>query len=341
MKTSRHPGFTLVELLIVIAIIGVLMGLLLPAIQAARERTRQTQCTNNQKNLGVAMQSYVTTGKGTFPGWAEDQKLGSGNVIAISWAAKLLGNLDEQTIRDQMLSDSGAFDYAAPPKLSIFTCPSNAATNPNLGTLDFVVNSGLPDSSLVVQNKPDNKAHGICHDLRAGMGGPKVRAAGDIPDGSKSTFLISENIHKDARIGGFDSTWLGPINSNIQPVAAASYTPTRADSNINPEQRFGMGWVDVNFTGWPAVDDLYPINQDEKGGNYSELGARGRNPFMRPSGAHPELFIAGFCDGSTKSISSTIEYRVYQQLMTPAGAKADIQDPVVRFMVPPLSDSDF
>ncbi len=59
MRVCDRRGFTLVELLVVIAIIGILMALILPALSSAREAARRTQCANNVKNLGLAMQAYL------------------------------------------------------------------------------------------------------------------------------------------------------------------------------------------------------------------------------------------------------------------------------------------
>lgn len=90
---TRPRGFTLVELLVVIAIIGILVALLLPAIQAAREAARRSQCTNNLKQIGLAMLNYESVRKG-FP---QSRTL----CYHSSWAAEIWPYLEEGTVSSQ------------------------------------------------------------------------------------------------------------------------------------------------------------------------------------------------------------------------------------------------
>ena len=105
-------GFTLVELLVVIAIIGLLVGLLLPAVQAVREAARRSQCTNNLKQIGLALQNYHDS-QGVFPpGYIDrnpnpastpDNDLGPG----WGWAAFLLPYLEQGNLYNQINFSQG------------------------------------------------------------------------------------------------------------------------------------------------------------------------------------------------------------------------------------------
>lgn len=137
-QTNRYPnlGFTLVELLVVITIIGILIALLLPAVQAAREAARRAQCSNNLKQIGLAMHMHLEQ-KGYFPNghyWPKDDWGGRES----TWISRLLPYVEQEGLAETIKwTDPFGFASNTPPynvqvsgtPLPVFTCPSNDVVN--------------------------------------------------------------------------------------------------------------------------------------------------------------------------------------------------------------------
>ena len=107
-RSRGRTAFTLVELLVVIAIIATLIGLLLPAVQASREAARRSKCSNNLKQLGLAVQGYHGAKKKIPPSWNYSRTFNYGSGGDISGASlhfSLLPFLEEQAIYDKGASD--------------------------------------------------------------------------------------------------------------------------------------------------------------------------------------------------------------------------------------------
>ncbi len=335
-KSPLH-GFTLVELLVVIAIIGTLVGLLLPAVQSARETARQTQCSNRLKNLGQAMIDLSLSGKGRLPGWIQLQKTDptAGDVdpittntddMLVSWAAKLLTRLELQALWDQLLTNSNGTGillandprniYDNPPKLDVFVCPSDLRPSIQRGLLSYVVNTGVSDVVSTATN--GSKANGLFHDLWSSD--IRVKYSTDIKDGSSTTLLMAENSQKDDGTEG---------NSAEQTATRHSWLKTPGlnggggITSNQAEQAFGMVWVYSPGSAAVPPSALFRRFNDRNPIEPYMTAPLGGIPYARPSSEHPDIFMTVFAGGNTRAISEDIDYRIYQQLMTPNGNKAE------------------
>lgn len=140
-------AFTLIEVLVVIAIIGVLIGLMLPALSTAREAGRRVQCLNNLRQVGMAMIQEAGR-KGRFP--ASGAFSSTGPEQYFSWVVPLLDDLDQNDIandwdytqphNDVVSSRNGVLEQT---HLSVLVCPSDASTTPGRGNLSYAVNGGF------------------------------------------------------------------------------------------------------------------------------------------------------------------------------------------------------
>jgi prepilin-type N-terminal cleavage/methylation domain-containing protein len=124
----KGRGFTLVELLVVIAIIGILVALLLPAIQAAREAARRAQCSNNLKNIGLAMANYTDVNKRLPP--ATPLVMSTGDATGGTWVVKIWPYIEEQSLYDQFDKTKSSNDLAnkkpVGTSLPWLICPSDS-----------------------------------------------------------------------------------------------------------------------------------------------------------------------------------------------------------------------
>jgi prepilin-type N-terminal cleavage/methylation domain-containing protein/prepilin-type processing-associated H-X9-DG protein len=130
--SRKRFGFTLIELLVVIAIIAILIALLVPAVQKVREAAARTQCINNLKQIGLALQSYHDANKTLPPGLARFTTGGVGNSPATFWSYFILPYIDQAplfaTIPLQQSPDwsSGNYLVAQQAQLAAYRCPSTS-----------------------------------------------------------------------------------------------------------------------------------------------------------------------------------------------------------------------
>ena len=324
-------AFTLVELLVVIAIIGILIALLLPAVQAAREAARRMQCTNNLKQIGLAMHNYhdayiTALPKGAAAGRdALESKMGSHN-----WTASLLPFMEQGALYDTIDFNSTTVsrDAAATSShnLAVFkqvlvkgyACPSNgknpfyqdagsAGTYNNQGEFMCMDYIGLSGAAVDPAGRATKQ---FAHGIMAGYGALVMnewKGLKAITDGTSNTFLVSElsgqlevDKVKYYRTANYFGGWygMGGEFSTAAPAPSVTFTNSASGVSVN---RWANGIKTIR----------YPINHKETNVDVntdSSLGMAGPYGINLPlSSNHPGGVQACFADGSATFVSETLD----------------------------------
>jgi prepilin-type N-terminal cleavage/methylation domain-containing protein len=328
MDHRKRRAFTLVELLVVITIIGMLMAMLLPAVNAAREAARRGQCMNNAKQLTLAILNFEGRGQG-FPGYAQYICTASavpadGTMadINVSWPVVLLPFMDRNDLWNKWIDTNFVSNdrYLLHTYLPFLVCPSNPAeqtfpavggSTPSPGStpLGYVVNCGIKDGTRTsntgnyfVNTQPtpadpgvwDGPKTGVFFNYQSGM--PRQKLTLDYisqKDGSQNTLLLSENIH------------------------ATSYVPLDAGKRrLIREEDVGMIW-DGRFPAYgPPADAAQCLNP---GACLNDSPVLPNIYYARPASRHGNLMITSFCDGHQQQMRTDIDYQLFRHLMTPDG----------------------
>lgn len=311
----RRLAFTLVELLVVIAIIGILVALLLPAVQAAREAARRTQCSNNLKQIGIACQSFHAAMKRFPSGWDEnnsdDPALRLPNA---GWGLLILPYTEGQSIYDRIDlkkkitdgtpgSGNANIDLIGIP-LSQYICPSDSE---RLDSDSFEAygsyNPAIP--ALAVSNYV---ASGInCDPCQYGYLQAKETKFG-CPNGPTGIFFRNSKIKISQITDGTSKTFLAGerMYSPRHGVISAAYWPGPPGSVSNASACWSAHMIAGSKTSFGTADRNQMIN-GQAFGFHSE---------------HPGGVQVAFADGSARPIADTIAQEVAVQLLEIADGAA-------------------
>jgi prepilin-type N-terminal cleavage/methylation domain-containing protein/prepilin-type processing-associated H-X9-DG protein len=292
---SRPRAFTLLELMFVVGIIGILIALLLPAIQSAREQARRAQCSNNLVQLGIAMGNYASTHSVLPPGVVNDK----GPIVNQSvgyhhaWTVQILPFIGQDNVYRRFDLDESIYapsnETARTVMISTFMCPSSsrgwsASGSWVAGTISYAGCHHDVEAPIAADN------HGVLY-LNS-----RVRFD-DITDGLAQTILLGELKSNEPDILNWASgtratlrnTGSGLNSENPLTLLFASIADlNEADRQVAAARMYAEGAISVNFVG--GFSSWHP-----QGGNFV------------------------FCDGSVRFIKQSVQQRHYQLL----GNRAD------------------
>lgn len=334
MGERRRQGFTIIEVLVVISIIGMLMALLLPAVQQAREAGRRNTCANNLKNVSLAVLNYESA-RGQYPGYREPMEVtlpgaSAATKIPVSWVVTVLPYLERTDIydlwRDPQQSASAGQPWPPQIYLQILVCPSSPPPSSVKAPCVYVVNSGMGDIYVYVATAgvtsvaypADWQANGIFfnhffqpagNNLVPFVSAPCIEPLVytnqnyvTVSDGSSHTLMISENNNVPT---------FAPVGAPSQGLSSGP--ASWADPGVAAYERQSC----FIFRPEKYPDPALKINGQTSG------SAANYEYFLHPASAHPGGVNASFCDGHVRYLADSIDYGVFCLLMTPHGAQCN------------------
>ena len=323
MHGRRRNGYTIVELLVVIAIIALLVAVLLPAINRAREASRNLQCKNRLKQLATAANNFEGQNQGYphNPRWVRTR---NGRGRRVSWLVQLAPQYGEQRVADAWKEHK---DSELPrPYLSLLTCPTDATVRDDMPSLSYMANWGRPESRSKSNLNLNLRDYGVfLEDSTPRIPTTSLDFIQERGDGASRTLLLAENIQLRISIDVLGTRWDLPFTTGVR------VKPFGLLANYSP---FSTSIV------WHPTINPKPVMRINGDRERRELSAE----TARPSSYHSGAANVAFCDGRVAFLRDDISYRVYIQLMVPRdGAIEELEPKFAKELgtLAPLTESQF
>jgi len=331
MSYHGKRAFTLVELLVVIAIIGILIALLLPAIQSAREVARKMSCTNNLKQIGLGCTTHLND-QGTFPScgwgwqWSGDPDRGYKGRQPGGWLFNILPFIEQRAVHELgKKNNQTGRTHTAQSVISCYNCPTRrpAMLFPYAGMSQIWNIDDIRGSQPVAKADYAGNAGDFCENIGSSDGGPGSYAIGDswqeidwIGTLTYATNGVATRLGGQADCNPEITTGIIFRRSRIRLIDVrdgTSHTYLGGERNISVDSWFSSSSDnDQPFTVGCDIDIVRWTTNSSQG--WPKRDQRGYSNSTIFGSAHPLSFNMLFCDGSVHSIPYDVDREVHRRL---------------------------